>query len=249
LADFVIWSYGYRVNTHAERLRDPGQRARRATRILDSAADLLLRHGYRRVTIDDVTAAAGIGKGTVYLHWKSREKLFGAVFARELLRAAGELRDAIRKEPLTCLPHRFAHTYFLAITDRPLLHSFLLGDPELLGRLTSSSGAPRDDRHGLMMRRYFRSLAEHGLLRDDLNADEVGYAYQATFEGFLRAETTPVANGPAKVADLLARTILRAFESDPVISGVTMRDLAAGTVILLDDLIEADRAEFGIPEV
>src|SRR5262249_5935990 len=75
----AIRSYGPRVSAPTERLRDPRQRAERAARILDAAADLLLRHGYRRVTIDDVAAGAGIGKGTVYLHWKAREQLFSAV--------------------------------------------------------------------------------------------------------------------------------------------------------------------------
>ncbi|WP_234322969.1 helix-turn-helix domain-containing protein, partial [Streptomyces sp. NRRL S-350] len=53
-----------------------GARQERAERILDTTAELLEQHGYRRVTIDDVASRAGIGKGTVYLHWKTREALF-----------------------------------------------------------------------------------------------------------------------------------------------------------------------------
>jgi AcrR family transcriptional regulator len=33
-------------------------------------------YGYKRVTIDDLAAGAGIGKSTIYLHWKTREALF-----------------------------------------------------------------------------------------------------------------------------------------------------------------------------
>src|SRR5882757_439117 len=99
MAESDIWSYDRYVSTSAERLRDPQRRAERAARILDVAADLLLRHGYRRVTIDDVAAGAGIGKGTVYLHWKTREQMFSAVFAREVLYAMDELRQALRKDP------------------------------------------------------------------------------------------------------------------------------------------------------
>jgi hypothetical protein len=39
-----------------------------------------------------------------------------------------------------------------------------------------------------MSRAYFRLLAEHGLLRDDLDVEAIAYAFQATFEGFLQAE-------------------------------------------------------------
>ncbi|MGY0062308.1 TetR/AcrR family transcriptional regulator [Streptomyces sp. LZ34] len=230
------------MSANTGRLRDPHQRAERATRILDVAADLLLRHGYRRVTIDDVAAGAEIGKGTVYLHWKNREQLFSAVFEREVHYAMDELRQALRRDPQTCLLHRFARTYFLAITDRPLLRGFLLDDPVLLGKLTSSPDTARDERHSTMAHGYFALLAERGLLRDDMDVAEVGYAYQATFEGFLRAE-----GATDQRADLLARTVQRAFESESAASEATLRDIAAATAALLTDLIDADRAESGLP--
>jgi AcrR family transcriptional regulator len=235
------------MSTKAERLRDEGQRAGRATAILDVAADLLLRHGYRRVTIDDVAAGANIGKGTVYLHWKTREQLFSAVFEREVLYAIDELRRALRRDPQVCLLHRFAHTYFLAIVNRPLLRGFLLADPELLGKLTTSRDSTRDDRHIGTSRALLELLAKHGLLRGDMDIDEVRYAYQATFEGFLQKEAAAPADGLDQRADLLARTIRRAFESDLAIPDSELRDVAAAAVALLTDLIDADRNESGLP--
>ncbi|MDR8407510.1 TetR/AcrR family transcriptional regulator [Nonomuraea sp. 3-1Str] len=236
------------MSASAERLRDPQQRTERATRILDAAADLLARHGYRRVTIDDVAAEAGIGKGTVYLHWKTREQLFGAVFGREVLYAIDELRQALGRDPQVCLLHRFARTYFVAIANRPLLRGFLLGDADLLGKLADSRDAARDDRHAAMARGYFELLSERGLLRADMDADEVGYAYQATFEGFLRAEASAPAEGLERRADLLARTVRQAFEREPATPDGALRDLAAAVVALLTGLIDADRAESGIPQ-
>jgi AcrR family transcriptional regulator len=236
------------VVANAERLRDPRQRAERATRILDAAADLLLRHGYRRVTIDDVASGAKIGKGTVYLHWKTREQLFSAVFEREVLYAMDQLRQALRADPRVCLLHRFARTYFLAIVDRPLLRGFLLADSDLLGKLTTSRDTGRDDRHSGMSRRYLELLAEHGLLRDDMDVDEVAYAYQATFEGFLQGEGSAPADRLDQRADLLARTIRRAFESDRAAPDTTLRNLSTAAIDLLAGLIDADRAESDIPE-
>jgi AcrR family transcriptional regulator len=43
--------------------------------ILDAADHLLARYGYRKMTIDDIAREAGIGKGTVYLHFASKEEV------------------------------------------------------------------------------------------------------------------------------------------------------------------------------
>lgn len=51
------------------RTADPHMR----TRILDAADRLLARHGFRRMTIAGVAAEAGVGKGSVYLHFESKE--------------------------------------------------------------------------------------------------------------------------------------------------------------------------------
>jgi AcrR family transcriptional regulator len=45
------------------------------SRILDAADRLLAREGFRRMTIDDVAAEARIGKGSVYLHFASKEEV------------------------------------------------------------------------------------------------------------------------------------------------------------------------------
>ena len=41
--------------------------------ILDAADRLLARYGYKKMTVDDLAADAGIGKGSVYLHFSSKE--------------------------------------------------------------------------------------------------------------------------------------------------------------------------------
>jgi AcrR family transcriptional regulator len=46
-----------------------------ADRILDAADRLLARYGYQKMTIDDLAREVGIGKGTVYLHFGSKEEI------------------------------------------------------------------------------------------------------------------------------------------------------------------------------
>ncbi|HKQ59179.1 MAG TPA: helix-turn-helix domain-containing protein, partial [Candidatus Eisenbacteria bacterium] len=45
------------------------------TRVLDAADRLLARFGYRKMTVEDIAAEAGIGKGTVYLAFESKQEV------------------------------------------------------------------------------------------------------------------------------------------------------------------------------
>ena len=43
--------------------------------ILDATDDFLARFGYKKMTIDDLASAVGIGKGSIYLHFTSKEEI------------------------------------------------------------------------------------------------------------------------------------------------------------------------------
>ena len=43
--------------------------------ILDTAERLLAGNGYKKMTIDDLAAEVGIGKGSIYLHFSSKEEI------------------------------------------------------------------------------------------------------------------------------------------------------------------------------
>jgi AcrR family transcriptional regulator len=48
-------------------------------RILDSAQKLFARYGLRKTSVEDIAKHAGLGKGTIYLYFKSKEEIFEAV--------------------------------------------------------------------------------------------------------------------------------------------------------------------------
>jgi AcrR family transcriptional regulator len=232
----------------SSRLHDPGARQARAVRILDAARALLLRHGYRRITIDDIAGRAGIGKGTVYLHWKTREDLFRAVIEREAVEAIEELIRTLRPDPNAWMLHRMARSYFLIIMGRPLLTAVFLDNSELLGKLSrpdSDAGAHRDQ---LTARAYFELLVEHGLLQADLRPEEAAYAFLATLEGFVRAEATSdeQLGSIQERAELLARIVRRAFEGDRNVSPDTGEAVVAQVVELFTRAADAGRADLGL---
>lgn len=72
----------------------------RKSEILDAAARLIARQGYKQTSIDDVIAAAGLcGKSHFYHHFKSKEQLGHEVLNRSFERF-GDRGLAILREPL-----------------------------------------------------------------------------------------------------------------------------------------------------
>jgi AcrR family transcriptional regulator len=43
--------------------------------ILDATERLLARYGYRKMTVEDIAREVGVGKGTIYLHFNSKEEV------------------------------------------------------------------------------------------------------------------------------------------------------------------------------
>src|SRR3974390_2269353 len=74
---------------------ESNERKLREERILDAATTLLVRWGYRKTTIDDVAREAGVGKGTIYPHWKDKNDLFRAAIWREQQRYNDEIQRRI----------------------------------------------------------------------------------------------------------------------------------------------------------
>ncbi|MEP6847408.1 MAG: TetR/AcrR family transcriptional regulator [Acidobacteriota bacterium] len=56
-------------------MRDSVQTRSVRDAILDATDRLLTRFGYKKMTIDDLAQEVGIGKGSVYLHFQSKEEI------------------------------------------------------------------------------------------------------------------------------------------------------------------------------
>jgi AcrR family transcriptional regulator len=64
-------------------------------RILHSAAELFAEKEFELVLIDEVAAHAGVGKGSVYRQFKSKEELYAAAVINGFEELQGEIRAAL----------------------------------------------------------------------------------------------------------------------------------------------------------
>jgi AcrR family transcriptional regulator len=66
--------------------------------ILDATDRLLARFGYRKMTVEDISVEAGIGKGTIYLHFSSKEEVVLSHIDRIVERLQERLKEIANSE-------------------------------------------------------------------------------------------------------------------------------------------------------
>ncbi|MCL5292958.1 MAG: TetR/AcrR family transcriptional regulator [Actinobacteria bacterium] len=78
---------------------------RRENEILEAAISLFGERGYYKVTVDDIAARVGVGKGTVYRHFGDKKGLFEAALHRGIQMATDEVKKKIESidDPVECL--------------------------------------------------------------------------------------------------------------------------------------------------
>lgn len=66
--------------------------------ILDAAERLLSLYGYSKTTVDDIAQEAGIGKGTIYLHFRGKEEIAISFIDRVNQRVRAKLQEVAESD-------------------------------------------------------------------------------------------------------------------------------------------------------
>ena len=81
---FVASELAKKRRARGLKLNYPEAMAILSAEILEAARHIFARLGYAATNVEDIAKEAGMAKGTVYLYFKSKEEVFGAVLARDL---------------------------------------------------------------------------------------------------------------------------------------------------------------------
>ena len=137
-------------------------------RITKAAAELLLRRGFDRTTVDDVAARAGVGKATVYRRWPSKEDL--AVAAMETLYSV-EIPEADSGSIHSDLTASYRSV--LTFVNTPDGAAFLrtsIAESVRDDRIAALHRASTQQREDLTRRTFERAIAR-GEVRSDIDVD------------------------------------------------------------------------------
>jgi len=119
------------------------QRQEREQLILQAAEELLVEKGYHETSIDEIAARVGVSKGTIYLHFQSKDELILALFERnqQLFKQAIETQLAAENDPRTTLQSLLTYLYSGMYGKHfQALRAIFFQSPELRARLAERRG-------------------------------------------------------------------------------------------------------------
>lgn len=232
--------------------RELSRKEERQQRILDAAAELFQKWGYRKTTLADIAKQARVAKGTIYLYWKTREELLMALMSREEKRLIAEIEQRVAADPdgLT-MPGLVKHS-MLASLQNPWMKAVLLQDTEVLGELASSEYSKTTYQASIQgYLALLTFLRERGLIRDDVDLRQQVFILTAVAWGFLLVR--PLMPEEFQFSDeesveIMARTLKRVLEPDEPPTDEERREGGKAFKTFMDQMTELFKQDSGESE-
>jgi AcrR family transcriptional regulator len=151
-------------------MTETGTRLRTPAAILETAARVLADHG--DATMNDIAAAAGVGRATIYRHFPTREALLQALEAEALREFTARVTAAgLDRVPVPEALQRLLRAIF-TVGDRYVV---------LTRQRAAVFGYQLDEQSerpaGAPIRAIFQRGIDDGTLRDDLGAGQLGHLF------------------------------------------------------------------------
>lgn len=197
---------------------DASANPQRQARILAAARQLIIRYGYDKTTMNEVAEAAGISKGAIYLHFKSKEALFDALVMSESDGVLREMLAWIENDPDGGTIVGLYTQSIQVVLGNPLIHAIMTRDTQVLGDMARRMADTAIGHGGTLFRLEFvRHLQAAGVIRADLDAETLAYVLTLIRYGYLTVhEIVPPeqAPPPVEVGRVLGMLLDRALEPE-----------------------------------
>ncbi|MFV0459071.1 MAG: TetR/AcrR family transcriptional regulator [Actinomycetales bacterium] len=192
-------------------------RSGKAGKVLTAAEELILKQGFKGVTMAAVAQRAKVGKGTTYLYWRTKEDLFLELIVSNLAETLAGLAERVRVAPELAVADELCPAIAEAWLRRPLVRAVQTMDGDVLGALLDDpraraiaveNGAPA------LIKALLPVWRERNLVRVDWSLQEQADALELVLVGYFVTRTHGVGAGPDEASSgTLRRTVASVLQS------------------------------------
>ncbi|GAC1620073.1 MAG: TetR family transcriptional regulator FadR [Candidatus Acidiferrum sp.] len=167
----------------------PDRRQRRSAelrqRLFRAALDLFAKQGFAETTVEDITNAADVGKGTFFNYFPSKDHILIAFGEMQLEKLQGLVAEASQTaQPMPA----FLRTLSVRMTEEPARNPSIIR-AILQGNLSSTPVREAMRKNHLRSQDLLTQLVklgqERGEIRGDLTAEEIAQVFRQTVFGTL----------------------------------------------------------------
>lgn len=185
------------------------QRRETRQRLYDTAVEEFGKRGYEAVQVEDIVRAAGVARGTFYLHFQNKEDLLRTFRATVEERIRERLEGLPRPRSSRELVHRVTEALLStrgnARSARELVALAFRTPPEYDWN---------ENPYFAPITRWVAHFQERGELRDDLTADEITGLFATSFFGTLLGPAAP-RRGRRRAIECLGDVFLDGIRARP----------------------------------
>lgn len=142
----------------------------REERILDAAAELFVHYGYDKTTVSDIARQAGVSKGAIYLHFKSKDELFEALLLRELRAYHERWLALIAADPKGGTIGGMYKNVLLALSSSAFMSVIFKQDRRVLGSYLRKPGNLFRRQNQGTRYEFVKMMQDAGAIREDIDA-------------------------------------------------------------------------------
>lgn len=182
---------------------------------------LFMRQGYDKTTIAEIARAAGIGKGSLYLHFANKDELLEMLFLRELYAFSEAWFAAVMAAPQGGTLGGMYKAMIQAFDGSPFMTAVLRRDGTVLGAhlMRRPGSILQASARGQMTRHEVIALMQQaGAVRDDIDAKVIAHVIDMLAHGMVQLGMNPLeGRGEAAIGEAV---IDEAVIDEAVIEGI-----------------------------
>ena len=152
-------------------------------KIVQAAITTFSKYGYDKTRMDDIAKSAKLGKGTLYLYFKSKEELFYAISENSIKELKEQLSKLFsKKEDLVHDAEKFYDQYRNLIHDSEKVSFEMIAESSRNPKLRKALYEQRMKVYDIVVD-YLRRQIEKGFFRKDMDVNAIASGLVALYDG------------------------------------------------------------------